>query len=878
MYEVRALRSRIPTSVLLISIAVAALSSAAWSGSLFSDDFESSAVGSLPARWTLNNTNSTTSAAVADGYAANATHALGLHDTNTDTANNHLRISFDQCTRGICTLQFDACMASIHAGFGMRITNGGTVTSGGNWGAAIKFEGDVPYAPGATAGAISYQEYTTGTNAYTATSPLARYSANTWYTVKIVANIDTKMYDLYFGPRGGTLGRITPAAGVPFIKTATGGQISSTGGASFFTSQKVEGAGDLYIDNVLVSSSVEFPETVAQAKLLPIGSGVSLQSQVVSAGTDQMTGPFFYIQDPTGGIRVRSSVWPRQGDMVDVYGTIQRAADNGVTTLRNGEREISATSVSVTYGPYPMPKPLGLVNHVLGGGPFGPIDTDGYPLQPGVWAKSTGATSGYDQISEAGLNNIGRLCRMWGKVVYADDANRFFYMDDGSGVRDGSVLADGVTPSPNGIRVLVAPGTPLVGITGKFAEVTGVAGSVAQSEAGSPKGATGSYIRNIRVLRATCEPFLDLNLNGYWDPGEAIVDANGSGGYDGIVISGVAGPNLKSGFDRYGTAIVRGQPFLIKGIYAYDISGGTLDAMVAQGFNTVINFDSMTPADLPNYNARGLKAMPCLRSPSARPGWMAVKNDPAIIGWYTHDEPEGQGVSAAQALLDYQWVKSQDPYHFAGESHFLLNAFNDYKASDEYAISDCYPLTDPSATIIPIANILAYTKSYHASCYYPAYQFVQLFGAAPQVLPTPAQVRAMTYLALAFQARGILYFSYQRLNQQWWDDWAEVKKLNAEMDMFRGFLTLPWVPLDCTTSTEEVRIGGIRVGGSALIITVNVNAYPATATFSLPGIPADSLSLPIDGGTQSLTNRSFTYTYQPYQVRVMVWGNIPSAP
>ena len=875
--SLRSLAGRGPALALLVLYVFAASSCAAWSLALFGADFEGAAVGSIPSPWKLNSTNPTTSAAVANGYADNATRVMGIHDSNTDTDNNHLRLAFDRCDRGTCTLQFDACLASIHAGFGIRITNGGVPTSGGNWGAAFKFEGDVPYAAGGAAGTLSYQEYTSEPNAYTPTSPSATYQAGVWYTVRIAANLDTKTYDLYFGPRGGSLTRITPPTGVAFIKGTGGSQISYAAGASFFTSQKSEPAGDLYIDNVTVTSSVEAPGTIAQAKLLPVGTSLALENQVASAGTDQMTGPFFYIQDQTGGIRVRSSAVARQGDMVSIYGTVRRAADNGTSTLRNGEREINAMSVSVTYGPYPMPRPVGLVNHVVGGAPFGPIDTDGFACQPGVWAKSTGAASGYDQISDIGLNNVGRLCRVWGRVAYADDANRFLYVDDGSGVRDGSVLADG-TASPNGVRVIVAPGTPLIGITGRFAVVTGIVGSMAQSDVGSPSGPGGNYVRNVRVVRATCEPFLDLNLNGYRDTGEAFIDTNASGGYDGIQIAGVPSPNLKSGFDRYGTAIVRGAPFLLKGIYIYSVDDPTLDEMVRQGFNAVICFD-MSPSALASIGARGLKTMPCLRNPDARPSWMAVQDDPAIIGWYTHDEPEGYGVTAAQALIDYQWVKAQDPSHFAGESHFLLNAFNDYKASDEFAISDCYPVTDPSASIIPVAGILAYAKGVHGGCYYPAYQFVQLFGAAPQVLPTPMQVRAMTYLALMFQARGILYFSYQRLNEAWWEDWAEVKKLNGEMDQFRGFLTLPWVPVDATTSTEAVRIGGIRVGGSALIFTVNVTPSTATATFNLPGIPASSLSLPLEGGaTQPLANRSFTYTYAPYQTRVMVWGSIPPAP
>ncbi len=859
-------------ALVLAALALAPL--AAGAATVFSSDLEGATVGTVPPPWYLNSTNTTTSAGVAAGYSDNTTRVLSLHDTNSNTENNHLKFIFAPFSAGICTLQFDCCFASIHAGFGMRITNGGTVTSGGNWVAAVKFEGDVPYAPGGTVGSISYQEYQSGANAYTAASPPVSFAASTWYTAKIEANLDAKIYHVDFGPRGGALARITPAAGVPFIRSGTGAQAGMAGGASFFSSQKQEGSGDLYIDNVTVTSRFY---TVAEAKNLPLGSRVGFQDIVASAGTDQMTGPFFYIQDATGGIRVRSNVTVRQGDKVTISGTIQRSSDGGTPASRNGEREINASSVAVTYGPYPMPKPVAMLNRRIGGGPFGSVDTDGYFCQPGVWAAGNGETSGFDQISEAGLNNIGRLCRVWGKIVHASDSHRFFYIDDGSGARDGGALPDG-SSSPAGVRVLVPAGVPLDGITGKHAVVTGVVGSVVETDAGAPQGSGGSYIRNVRVVRAASEPFLDLNLNGFWEPGEAVIDTNGSGGYDGIQISSLPGANMRSGFDRYGTAIVQGQPHFIKGIYVYAIDTPTLDEMVRQNFNTVFCFD-MNPSHLAEIGAHGLKTMPCLRNPSMRPAWMAAQADPTIMGWYVHDEPEGQGVSAAQALTDYQWVKSQDPTRFAGESHFLLNAFNDYKASDDFAISDCYPLTDPNAGIIPIADIIAYTKGVHGGCYYPAYQFVQLFGAAPQVLPTPAQVRAMTYLALAFQARGIMYFSYQRLNQQWWDDWAEVKILNGEMDLFRGFLTLPWVPLDALTTNDAVRIGGIRVGGSALIITVNVTSSAQTATFNLPGISASSLTMPLAGGAlQPLTNRSFTGTYAPYEVRVYVWGSIPAAP
>ncbi len=119
-----------------------------------------------------------------------------------------------------------------------------------------------------------------------------------------------------------------------------------------------------------------------------------------------------------------------------------------------------------------------------------------------------------------------------------------------------------------------------------------------------------------------------------------------------------------------------------------------LDEMVRQNFNTIICFD-LRASDLADINAHGLKTMPCLRDPNMRPTWMSLQNDPAIIGWYTHDEPEGQGVSADQALIDYQWSSRRTPLISLVRATSSGDAFNNYRASDDFSISDCYCITDP---------------------------------------------------------------------------------------------------------------------------------------------------------------------------------------
>ena len=165
--------SRSVSRFLFVLLALAP-SQVAWSATLFSADFEDAAVGALPLPWGLAGSVAGTSASVADGCSGNATHVMWLHDSNAAATNNTLYTAFQETTRGVCTFRFVACLASIHASFGARVTNGQTPTSGA--------------------------------------------------------------------------------------------QISAIGGITFFTSLKLEPEGNLYIDDVCVTSDTEQVSTIAEAK------------------------------------------------------------------------------------------------------------------------------------------------------------------------------------------------------------------------------------------------------------------------------------------------------------------------------------------------------------------------------------------------------------------------------------------------------------------------------------------------------------------------------------------------------------------------------------------------------------------------------------
>lgn len=168
--------------------------------------------------------------------------------------------------------------------------------------------------------------------------------------------------------------------------------------------------------------------------------GVRATGKIVSAGTVEMGGSEFYIQEENGtsGIRVISSTVVEEGDVVTVVGDL---------TTPSGERSIQAVSVDILENQTKQAKPFGMPNRSIGGS-----DVNEY---------TKGVTGG------AGLRNIGVLIRTWGKVKYVGgEQESFFYIDDGSRMQDNS--------GHDGIRVecrnLPKP------VIGQYLCVTGVCG------------------------------------------------------------------------------------------------------------------------------------------------------------------------------------------------------------------------------------------------------------------------------------------------------------------------------------------------------------------------------------------------------------------
>jgi hypothetical protein len=153
------------------------------------------------------------------------------------------------------------------------------------------------------------------------------------------------------------------------------------------------------------------PNDCASVKQLPNGWIVDLYSRVVTADFAYTDG-CIYIMDPdrSSGIRVATTqLGFVPGDIVNVTGKVNTRVLNGYPAERVIEE---ATVTKVSSGPAPLP--VAMSCRSVGGGPAG-------PMVPGV-------------KNGVGLNNIGLLVRIAGKITYK--AGDYLYVDDGSNVEN----------------------------------------------------------------------------------------------------------------------------------------------------------------------------------------------------------------------------------------------------------------------------------------------------------------------------------------------------------------------------------------------------------------------------------------------------------
>lgn len=157
--------------------------------------------------------------------------------------------------------------------------------------------------------------------------------------------------------------------------------------------------------------------SISSAKALVDGTPTLVEGIVTAQFPVGQPQTRIYIEDASRstGIGIATSAAASLGSRVQAQGNMATS---------DGERILSGSTLNAIEIGLPIPEAMGFNSRSLGGGSHG--------LQAAVLDDSS--TNKY----ASGANNIGLLARVWGRVTYVDSGGTYFYMDDGSGIVDGS--------------------------------------------------------------------------------------------------------------------------------------------------------------------------------------------------------------------------------------------------------------------------------------------------------------------------------------------------------------------------------------------------------------------------------------------------------
>jgi hypothetical protein len=224
---------------------------------------------------------------------------------------------------------------------------------------------------------------------------------------------------------------------------------------------------------------------------------------------------------------------------------------------------------------------------------------------------------------------------------------------------------------------------------------------------------------------------------------------------------------------------------------------------------------------------------------------------PGLVGWHLPDEadvsvgdpaklptPKGDGRVTFLTLTD----------HFsagAASGPFGKDIYPGFFARADIIGFDTYPV-EVRCSLDQIDNVYWMQRELIAlTGGKPTFQWIEagpMEHCRANLDPTPAVVRAETWLAIAGGARGIGYFP-----DYWEEDIRnEVRHSNREIVALAPALLAP-VAKASWSIESPVRVGVRRYNGATYVVAVTTSTAPATASFSVPGIGGRKLRVFRDG-------------------------------
>ena len=326
-------------------------------------------------------------------------------------------------------------------------------------------------------------------------------------------------------------------------------------------------------------------------------------------------------------------------------------------------------------------------------------------------------------------------------------------------------------------------------------------------------------------------------------------------------------PERKAYFDEHQRLIVDGKPFFPFGLYFHRPAPEDVERLADSPFNCIMSYPGMPREMLDSLHAHGIRSIYSVKdfyeglaANSDEEGRKktierinSLKDHPAIIAWYVNDELPLSMRDVLSAHRDL--VEELDPGRPAWAVLYQIEEIRDYLPTYDVIGTDPYPISSKPASMAYV-----WAKKTHDACFgcRPCWQVPQYFNwqnyrknDEKDRTPTYDEMRAMTWMALAGGANGIIGYSYFDFFRNYADGdgspearkasfdrtWEDVCRIGREIRRYESVLLSVETPETVTPRDGSAPAVVTRLyaqDGAVWLMAVNTETEKKTAEFTIP--------------------------------------------